>query len=58
MKNDNNKPFWTFVKSKQKENIGVAPLQTDHANLATDSKEKAEILNRQFQSVFTQDDGN
>jgi hypothetical protein len=57
MKNDNNKPFWRFVKSQQKEDIGVAPLKTDHPDLAKDSKEKAEILNRQFQSVFTQDDG-
>ena len=53
---DNNKPFWRYLKSKQKEHIGVAPLKNNEGILAKDSKEKAEILNTQFQSVFTHDD--
>ncbi len=53
MNNDNNKPFWRFVKSQQKENTGVAPLQTKHGGLTNDSQAKAEILNEQFKSVFT-----
>lgn len=57
MKNDNNKPPWRFVKSQQKGNIGVALLQNDEWKLAEDSKENAEVLTRQFQSVFTQGDG-
>ncbi len=38
--------------------IGVAPLQNNGRKLVLDSSEKAEILNKQFQSVFIQDDGN
>ncbi len=29
MKNKNNEPFWRFVKSQQKYNIGFAQLQND-----------------------------
>ncbi len=47
---DNNKPCWWFAKSQQK--------RTDAGNIVEDSKEKAETLNWQFQSVFTQEDGN
>ncbi len=59
MKNDNNKLFWQCIKSQpHKENIKVAPLQTYERKRATSSKEYAEILNRQFQSLFIQDYGN
>ncbi len=34
------------------------PIPTYKERLATDNKEKAEIPNRQFHKVFTQDDGN
>ncbi len=56
MNNDNNKPFWRFVKSQNKENTGVAPLQTKHGGTTNDSQAKAEILNEQFKSVFTKHD--
>ncbi len=50
------KPFWRFVKSKQNEHIGVAPIQNDERKLAENSKEKAELLNRQFQLLSIWDD--
>ncbi len=53
---NNSKPFWKYIKSKRQENIGIAPLLKD-GKLHSDSTEKANILNTQFQSVFTQDDG-
>ena len=45
IKNEINlKKFWSFIKSKKKENSGVVPLM---------KKDKADILNMQFSSVFT-----
>ena len=54
MKENNTKPFWNFIKSKKKDNVGVSPLKAQ-GRLFSDSKTKAEILLRQFKSVFTQD---
>ena len=54
LEEDNNKPFWKFVKSRKQDNIGVAPLK-EEGKIFTESKAKAEILNRQFKSVFTQE---
>ena len=53
--NDNNKPFYSYMKSQKKENIGIAPLQTETGGVTNDSKEKAEILNKQFKDVFTKE---
>ena len=47
----NLKKFWSFIKSKQNDHIGVAPLKKNgivHSN----SQTKADILNTQFSSVF------
>ena len=55
LENNNSKPFWRFIKSRRQDSVGVAPLK-DEGILHTDSKEKAHILNRQFQRVFTQED--
>jgi hypothetical protein len=54
LQSNNSKPFWKYIKSKKHENIGVSPL-TQGVQLVTSSKEKADILIRQFQSVFTKD---
>lgn len=54
LENNNSKPFWRFVKSRRQDNVGVAPLQSDGV-VHTDSKDKAQIFNRQFQKVFTQE---
>ena len=49
----NNKKFWGFVKSKKQESTGIPPLKNKDGYLKSDSASKAEILNEQFQSVFT-----
>jgi len=46
------KRFWTFIKHKKKDNQTIIGLK-EHGQLHSDPKSKANILNRQFQSVFT-----
>ena len=52
LEQNNPKPFWKLVKSKKQDNVGVSPLYDD-GQLHNDSKSLAEILLRQFSSVFT-----
>jgi hypothetical protein len=54
LENNNPKTFWKYIKSRKQDNIGVAPLKTN-GQLVNDSKGKAEILMRQFKSVFTRE---
>ena len=54
---NSSKPFWNYMKAKKQDNIGVAPLKSN-GGLTNDSKEKEEILNNQFKSVFTKLDPN
>ena len=60
MPNENNdtnsKRLYSFIKTKQTDNIGVAPLKSNGA-VYIDSKEKARILNLQFANVFSVDRG-
>ena len=51
----NSKPFWRYIKSQRQDRCGVSPLLHD-GQLHSDSKRKAEILNQQFCSVFTDED--
>ena len=51
----NTKPFWRYVKSRSQDFIGVAPLKK-MGQLINESKEQAQTLVEQFQSVFTPDD--
>ena len=53
---ENTKRFWSFIKSKRQESTGVAPLINKEGYLHSDSTKKAEILNQQFQSVYTKED--
>ena len=46
------KKFWSFVKSLKEDACGIASLR-ENGILKTDTKEKANICNRQFQSAFT-----
>ena len=49
-----NKKVWTFIKHKKTDSIDIAPLKEN--NILKDfPKDKAEILNKQFSSVFTTD---
>ena len=52
---NNPKKFFTFIKSKRCDNMGISPLK-DKGILYTDDKDKANILNEQFSSVFSQKD--
>ena len=53
---DKPKRFWSYVKSKGQESIGVAPLKNKDCFLQSDNQSKADILNQQFSSVFTRED--
>ena len=46
------KRLWSFIKHAKKDNTGIAKLK-DGQKSHSDSKEKATILNKQFQSVFS-----
>lgn len=49
---NDSKPFWGYIKAKKQDNTGVAPLKS-RGNLVSDSVSKANLLIKQFQSVFT-----
>ena len=53
MEQKNSKPFWRYIKSKKRDNIGISPLKLDGA-LCYDSKTKAEILLNQFKNLCSQ----
>jgi hypothetical protein len=50
---DNINKLWSYIKSKGQEFIGVAPLKNQQGFLKSDNQSKANILNEQFKSVFT-----
>ena len=50
-----NKKLWTFIQHRKTDSIDIAPLK-EHGLLKDTPREKAEILNTQFSSVFTTDD--
>ena len=49
------KRFWKYIKSLQKDCVGIPPLTTDGVTTSK-SEDKADILNCQFYSVFTDED--
>ena len=53
---DNRKPFWRYLKSRRQDNVGIGTLKTMHGVAIADSKDKAELLNEYFYSVFTTED--
>ena len=50
----NNKKLWSYVKSLRQDNCGVSSLN-NNGILYSNNKNKADILNQQFASVFTQE---
>ena len=53
--NDNNsKPFWKYIRSQRQENLVVSALK-ENGQLYSGNIKKAEILSKQFCSVFTKD---
>ena len=52
----NPKRFWSHISSKRCDNNGVAPLRGPRGAIYTGSKDKANILNQQFCSVFNKEE--
>ena len=49
------KTLWNYIKHYKKDSNGVSPLKnTSSGTLHSEPREKAELLNKQFQSVFSQ----
>ena len=51
----NPKRFFTFIKNRKCDNNGISPLR-DQGQIHIDDTSKANILNRQFSSVFSKQD--
>jgi hypothetical protein len=47
------KNFWKYIKSRKKDIMGISPLQNVSGEYIIDNKGKVEILNKQYDSVFT-----
>ena len=47
--------MWSYVKSKRNDHCGIALLKQDEKTFTT-PKDKAEILNNYFSSVYTSED--
>ena len=50
--NNTPKKLYSYIKSQKNENTGIAPLRSE-GTLHSHPSEKANILNKQFQSAFT-----
>ena len=50
----NYKKFWRYVKTIQKDTHGIAPLKVENS-FVYHSEGQAEVLNKQFLSVFTKE---
>ena len=51
---DEPKSFWSYIKNLRQEHQGIADLKNG-TNVVSNSKDKAEVLNQQFTSVFTKE---
>ena len=57
--NNDVKPFWRYVQSKQKVKVSIGPLiKNSYNNLTENNQECANVLGDKFSSVFTQKDLN
>ena len=52
---ENPKRFWSYIKQLNKEELGIADFEIN-GYIISDNKSKADMLNNQFLSVFTQED--
>ncbi len=53
---EDSKRFWSYIKHQKQDSNGIAPLKGSDGLLHSDVPSKAEILNRQFHSVYTKED--
>ena len=49
------KKFWSYIKSKKQDQIGIPPLN-GNGKVLTDSTSKAEVLSNRFRQIFTKED--
>ena len=52
---ENPKMFWKYVQEKMKVNTGISALKDNYGHFAVSDKDKAEVLNNFFTSVFTKE---
>ena len=52
----NPKRFWSFIKGKKCDSMGVAPLRNHDGLIHADKETMANILNQQFSSVFNKNE--
>ena len=52
---DNSKDFWAYVRQKTKPQPGVSDLKDPQGHVVQDNKQKADLLNDFFASVFVQE---
>ena len=53
----NQKRFWNYIKTLRRDTTGIQPLKSRHTGkLVASPEEKANILNEQYKSVFTEED--
>ena len=52
---ENPKRFWSYIKQLKKEDPGIADFEVN-GSVISDNNSKAEILNKHFSNVFTQED--
>ena len=52
---DNRKRFWRFIKHNRTDSTGITELKTADGTTVSDAIPKAEALNQQFKSAFTQE---
>ena len=50
-----NKKAWSYIKSRRRDNVGIPPLRNVNGRLCEEAHEKAEIMAKQYNSVFTKD---
>ena len=55
LEEDSGKSLWQYLKGLRRDTCGVSTLAAD-GRTGTDPKDKAEMLNMQFSSVFTRED--
>ena len=51
----NPKGFWSYVKKKVKSHTTIKEIENEAGEVVSESKEKADILNNYFSSVFTKE---
>jgi hypothetical protein len=53
----NPKRLWSYIKSRKQESSGITSLKNTDGYLHSDRVSKADILNKQFHSVYTKGAG-